>query len=269
MPISALYHFPVKSLQGHSVQSLALDQFGAVNDRRWMLVDGEYQFLSQRRLRSMARLKATATHSCLTIENHRGEAISIAQPGDSAELRQVRVWRDTCTARDAGDTAARWLSEQLQIPVRLVAMGPEYRRPLAPPREQHQVSFADGAPLLLIGQASLDDLNARLPQPVSMLRFRPNLVVSGAAPYAEDQWRRVRIHTAQGPLDFDCTHPCARCAIPGLDPHTGEPGKEPLRTLARYRRGEDGLIYFGQNLAPAFRSAPAASINLGDRVEVE
>ncbi|WP_308365999.1 MULTISPECIES: MOSC N-terminal beta barrel domain-containing protein [unclassified Microbulbifer] len=269
MHISALYHFPVKSLQGHRCESLTLDRFGAVGDRRWMLVDSDNQFVTQRRLRAMARLQATVTGAGVSIRNQSGDRIEVSRPDSSAPTRQVRVWRDTCTARDAGDSAAEWLSEQLQTPVRLVAMGSEYRRPLPPPRDGIQVGFADGAPLLLIGQASLDDLNRRLEEPVSMLRFRPNLVIEGAAPFAEDDWRLIRIHTAGGPLELEGTHPCSRCAIPGLDPDTGRPTKEPLRTLARYRRGEDGQVYFGQNLAPRLSDPHGATIHLGDRVEVE
>ncbi|MCW8127666.1 MOSC domain-containing protein [Microbulbifer halophilus] len=269
MHISALYHFPVKSLQGHPCDSLTLDRFGAAGDRRWMLVDGDNQFVTQRRLRAMARLKATNIHGGLHIENHSGEQIEIDHPGASAPCREVTVWRDTVTARDAGDTAATWLSEQLQTPVRLVAMGDEFRRPLRSPRSRIQVGFADAAPLLLIGQGSLDDLNARLDTPVSTLRFRPNLILDGAAPFAEDDWTRIRIHTATGPLELECTHTCSRCAIPGLDPFTGKPGKEPLRTLARYRRGEGGQIHFGVNLAPLLRDPGGVTINSGDRVEVE
>lgn len=240
MRISTLYHFPVKSLQGHSCESLTLDRFGAAGDRRWMLVDGDDQFVTQRRLRAMARLKATNIGGGVRIEDDRGKQIEIAQPDSSTELRRVTVWGDTVSARDAGDAAAAWLSEQLQTPLRLVAMGEEFSRPLKAPRENRQVGFADGAPLLLIGQTSLDDLNARLEEPVSMLRFRPNLVIDGAAPFAEDDWKLIRIHTATGPLELECTHTCARCAIPGLDPLTGKAGKEPLRTLARYRAGRAG-----------------------------
>jgi len=269
MHISALYHFPVKSLQGHRCDTLALDRFGATGDRRWMLVDGDDQFVTQRRLRAMARLKATHIDGGVRIENDSGGQVEILHPDDSAELRRVTVWRDIVSARDAGDGAAEWLSEQLQTPVRLVAMGPEFRRPLKAPREDRQVGFADGAPLLLTGQASLDDLNGRLQAPVSMLRFRPNLVVDGAAPFAEDGWKLVRIHTATGPLELECTHICSRCAIPGLDPRTGKAGKEPLRTLAGYRRGEDGQIYFGVNLAPRPSDPAGATIRVGDRVEVE
>ncbi|WP_323845481.1 MOSC domain-containing protein [Microbulbifer magnicolonia] len=268
MHISALYQFPIKSLQGHRCESLTLDRFGAAGDRRWMLVDENDQFATQRSLRAMARLKATNTPTGVRIENDAGGRVEVEFP-HAAVRRQVTVWRDTVTARDAGDIAAQWLSEQLQTPVRLVAMGAEFRRPLPAPRQGIQVGFADGAPLLLIGQASLDDLNGRLAEPVAMLRFRPNLVIAGAAPFAEDGWQRIRIHTAGGPLELECTHPCARCAIPGLDPFTGKAGKEPLRTLARYRRGEDGQVYFGVNLAPIMADPAGAVINIGDRVEVE
>lgn len=269
MHISALYHFPIKSLQGHPCDSLTLDRFGAAGDRRWMLVDPDSQFVTQRRLRAMARLKATNIDGGVRIENDRGDRIEIDRPGPDAPRRQVTVWNDTVTASDAGEGAATWLSEQLQTPIRLVAMGDEFHRPLRSPRDRIQVGFADAAPLLLIGQASLDDLNARLDTPVSMLRFRPNLVLEGAAPFAEDGWTQIRIHTASGPLEIECTHTCARCAIPGLDPHTGKAGKEPLRTLAQYRRGGDGQIYFGVNLAPHLSDPAGVTINLGDKVDVE
>ncbi|MFV8781310.1 MOSC domain-containing protein [Microbulbifer sp. SA54] len=270
MHISALYHFPVKSLQGHKGKALAMDVFGAVNDRRWMLVDENNQFLTQRRLRAMAQLKATVTPQGVKLENPEGTSIHIHHPGSEASLRTVRVWNDDVIARDAGDDAASWLSDQLQTAVRLVAMGEEFRRPLQAPRADRQVGFADAAPLLVISQASLDDLNSRLTDPVSMLRFRPNLVVSGCEPFAEDQWKTLTIYTSDGPLILECTHPCARCAIPGLHPFTGRAQKEPLRTLAQYRRSEkDGQIYFGMNLTPAFGIDKAMSIHLGDKVRAE
>nr|WP_029249856.1 MOSC N-terminal beta barrel domain-containing protein [Microbulbifer agarilyticus] len=268
MEISELYHFPVKSLQGHKASRLPLDKFGAMNDRRWMLVDEQNQFVTQRRLRAMAQLKATAIGDGLLLENPQGESLAVAQPDVNAELRDVRVWHDSVTARDAGDTAARWLSAQLHTPVRLVAMGKEFNRPLQSPRSDRQVGFADAAPLLVISQASLDDLNSRLDKPVSMLRFRPNLVISDCAPFAEDEWSTLTVHTAGGPIEFDCTQPCARCAIPGLDPHTGRAQKEPLKTLAQYRRWDDGQIYFGMNLAPAAANQAGFTICVGDKVEV-
>lgn len=269
MEISALYHFPVKSLQGHKCKSLPIDEFGATNDRRWMLVDNDNQFLSQRRLRSMAQLKATVTNEGLRLENLQGSHIDVEQPLSDAVKRVVRVWDDDVTARDAGDRAATWLSEQLGLPVRLVAMGKEFCRPLSAPRQDRQVGFADAAPLLVISQESLDDLNSRLADPVSILRFRPNLVIKGCKPFAEDHWNTLTIHTSDGPLQLDCTHPCARCAIPGLHPFTGRAQKEPLRTLAQYRRWEDGQIYFGMNLAPSLGHQKPVTIHLGDMVSVD
>ena len=268
MEISALYYFPVKSLQGHKCKSLAIDAFGAANDRRWMLVDSDNQFLSQRRLRSMAQLKATVIGEGVRLENPEGAHIEVHRPHSGARTRVVRVWDDDVTACDAGDDAAEWLSEQLQYPVRLVTMGEEFHRPLKHPRADRQVGFADAAPLLVISQESLDDLNARIAEPVSMLRFRPNLVIKGCEPFAEDRWNTLTIHTSDGPLVLDCTHPCARCAIPGLHPFTGRAQKEPLRTLAQYRRWEDGQIYFGMNLAPALGDQKPVTIHLGDKVSV-
>lgn len=267
MKIDSLYLFPVKSLQGHITDSLSLDRYGAVDDRRWMLVDAENRFVTQRRIRHMAQLRATVTPTGVRIQHRDGDEIEITQPGESAPALRVTVWDDAVLARDAGDMAAHWLSERLQTSVRLVAMGAEFHRPLAAPRADRQVGFADAAPLLVISQASLDDLNARLAEPVSMLNFRPNLVVSDCEPFAEDQWTRMIVHTRDGPAAFECTHPCARCAIPGLDPLTGEVRREPLRTLARYRRGEDGQVYFGVNLAPISGATATGTINLGDRVE--
>lgn len=268
MQVSDLFQFPVKSLQGYRTRTLPLDRFGAVDDRRWMLVDTDNQFLTQRRLRRMAQLTTSITARGIRIANRNGDAIEVARPSDGASMLRVRVWDDEVVARDSGEQAARWLSEQLHTQVRLVAIGAEFRRPLAAPRADRQVGFADAAPLLVIGQASLDDLNRRLAEPVSMFNFRPNLVVSGCPAFAEDNWQRMIVHTRDGPVEFECTHPCARCAIPGLDPHSGEIRKEPLRTLARFRRGTDGQIYFGMNLAPRFGNPAGHTINLGDRVEV-
>jgi len=122
------------------------------------------------------------------------------------------------------------------------------------------VSFADGFPLLLISQASLDDLNARLSSPVPMNRFRPNLVVSGCEAFAEDSWRRIRV----GEIEFDVAKPCSRCVMPSIDQASGRKDSEILRVLAGYRRGEDRQTYFGQNLL--YRGS--GEIALGAIVEV-
>ena len=164
------------------------------------------------------------------------------------ERLTVRVWRSVCEAICAGADADAWLSAFLEMPCRLVFMPDEARRPVSAEYAVGEgiVSFADGFPLLLIGEASLADLNARLADPVPMNRFRPNLVVTGLAPFAEDHWTQVRV----GDVLFHVVKSCARCAMTTVEQTTGTAtGPEPLQTLAGYRR-EDGKVMFGQELDP-------------------
>jgi hypothetical protein len=172
----------------------------------------------------------------------------------------VQVWDDVTDAVDAGDVAAEFVSRHLDAAARLLFMPDSTLRQVSLDyaRPGDRVSFADGFPLLLIGQASLDELNRRLPDPVAMVRFRPNIVVSGATPHAEDGWRRLRV----GDVDLDVVKPCARCAVPNVDPETAVAGREPTRTLAGYRRW-DGKIWFGQNVL--HRSAGV--LRVGDPVD--
>jgi hypothetical protein len=158
---------------------------------------------------------------------------------------EVVVWGDAVQASPAGADADAWLSGFLGLPCRLVCFPDDAVRSVDPgfARPSDQVGFADGFPFLLISQASLDDLNGRVDEAVSMLRFRPNLVVDGCDAYAEDDWRRIRI----GDIEFRVAKPCSRCVIPTIDPATGLRGQEPLRTLMSYRR-RDNKVYFGQNL---------------------
>jgi len=248
--LSALYRFPVKSLGGEQLQRAAVDALGLAGDRRWMVVDSSGRFLTQRQLPRMAQIGARwLDEQTLQLSASGQTALQVAVPPANQALRGVTVWRDSLAAPDAGDAAAQWLSALLGRDCRLVHV-PESRArqvDLAYAQPGDRVGFADGFPLLLIGQASLDDLAARVGRPLEMLRFRPNLVVERAAPYAEDGWGRLRI----GEVEFERVKPCSRCAIPTLDPHSGERADdgEPLRTLATYRRDADG-VYFGQNLIP-------------------
>ena len=244
MILTELWRFPVKSLRGARCARLAVDARGGRHDRRWMLVDRQGRFLTQRELPRMALLN-TALHGAALSLWLDGEAPRpVACPADAAEL-PVRVWHDTCLARAVDPAVDAWLSDFLQRDCRLVYLPDDAVRQVDPAyaRPGDQVGFADGFPFLLISQASLDDLNARLDCPVPMQRFRPNLVVDGCAPYAEDQWRRIRI----GELEFRVAKPCSRCIIPTIDPRTAERASEPLRTLSRYRR-RDNKVWFGQNL---------------------
>ncbi|MCM2320329.1 MAG: MOSC domain-containing protein [Pseudomonas sp.] len=247
--LSALYRFPVKSLGGEVLQRAAVDGLGLAGDRRWMVVDAASgRFLTQRQLGRMAQIGARWLDGATLELSVAGRAsLTVAVPPADEALRGVTVWGDSLQAPDAGDAAAAWLSAFLDRDCRLVHVPSSRARQVDTAYAQvgDQVGFADGFPLLLIGQASLDDLAARVGRPLEMLRFRPNLVVEGADPYAEDGWGRLRI----GAVEFERVKPCSRCAIPTLDPHSGERAAdgEPLRTLATYRRDADG-VYFGQNL---------------------
>jgi len=248
MHLSSLYRFPLKAAAGESLQRCASDSLGLLGDRRWMVVAaGTGRFLTQRVLPRMALLQA----------HWQGDtALKLAAPGmpellvrvpDDKTMRCVQVWSANPVVPDAGETAAVWLSDFLGQACRLVYLPEDdgIQVDLDYARLGERTAFSDGFPFLLIGQASLDDLARRVGRPLEMLRFRPNLVVSGAEPYAEDGWKRIRI----GQLTFRVVKPCSRCVIPTLDPATGEraPDREPLNTLLSYRKGPGG-VFFGQNL---------------------
>lgn len=247
--LSALYRYPLKSGKGEPLQQITLDKLGLDGDRRWMLVDeASGRFLTQRAVPQMSQLSAlwNATGG-LTLSAPGRSIIDVPLPGDEAELRGVTIWRDTLRVPDAGDEAGAWLSEFIGKPTRLVHVPVERARTTQAGygRDDDQVAFADGFPLLLIGQASLDDLSSRVGRPLEMLRFRPNLVIEGSEAFAEDGWKRVRI----GDVEFRVVKPCSRCILTTIDPQTGERSadREPLATLQQYRVQEDGAM-FGQNL---------------------
>ena len=247
--LSGLYRYPLKSAAGEALRETMLDALGVQGDRRWMVVDAESgRFLTQRLLTQMTQLQARwlgATHLQLSAPGMAD--LQVVVPDDSAPLRGVTIWRDSFQVPDAGDQAAHWLSQLLGRACRLVQVSEPRARQVdtAYAEVGDKVAFADGFPLLLIGQASLDDLSARVGRPLPMLRFRPNLVVSGSEPYAEDSWKRIRI----GDLEFRVVKGCSRCIMTTLDPQTGERSadREPLATLKTYRERE-GEVYFGQNL---------------------
>lgn len=243
MTLSELWVYPVKSLRGLAVQQWDVDDFGLRHDRRWLVVGADDVGLTQRDFPRMTLITPSVEGDQLTLS---ADGMSSLAVQESGAQRRVRVWNDDVTAEDCGPAAAEWLSDFLGERVSLVYMPDDTFRRIDPEysTEQRRTSFTDGYPFLLISQESLDGLNARLEQPLEMRRFRPNLVVHGApAPHAEDGWTQVTI----GAMEFDVVKPCARCAVPTIDPATGIPGKEPSRTLATYRR-RDGKVYFGQNL---------------------
>ena len=261
--LSELFLYPVKSLGGIAVARWELDAFGLRFDRRWMVVDPAGKFLTQRQHPQMARIRPRLDDGGRLTLSHPDQGEFAVPPADPEAPRlRVQVWSDTVAAVPVGDAADRWLSEAIGVDCRLVWFPDDVKRQVDTRYAflGDRTAFADGFPLLLIGQASLDDLNRRLASPVPMRRFRPNLVVAGAEPYAEDHWQRIRV----GSVPMRVVKPCSRCVITTVDPDTGRrTGQEPLATLAKYRR-RGKHVYFGQNVIHEGRG----ELVVGDMVEV-
>ncbi|GGA87550.1 MOSC domain-containing protein [Arenimonas soli] len=260
--LSAIHVYPVKSCAGLAFESARVLPRGLEHDRRWMLVDPDGKFLTARQLPPLLQVRAVPAGDGLHLQAPGMPPLELGA-GDLAEALPVQVWKSHVVARAAGPGADAWFSRYLGRPVRLVHMGPGEVRQVTSSRGQagDEVSFADAMPLLLVSRAALDALNQRLDQPVPMNRFRPNLVVDGVDAHAEDGWKQVSI----GDVVFDVAKPCTRCVLVTIDADTGQrhEGGEPLRTLTRYRRGEDGVT-FGQLLIPRSRGV----VRRGDAVVV-
>jgi uncharacterized protein YcbX len=272
MHLSALFIYPVKSLRGCAVSSAAVDGLGLAGDRRFLVVDENDRFLTQRAHARMALVETKLDAHRLTLRaDGAGEMTVSRAPDPAAELRAVTVWKsEGLLAEDCGDAPAAWLTEFLGVKSRLVRIGPKFLRPIlkgnvSGPREV--LAFADSVPFLVVGEGSLADLNDRLitkgETPVPMNRFRPNLVVTGAVPYAEDGWPRIRI----GAIAFRAAGPCARCIVTTTDQVTGERHHEPLRMLATYRRDpvDSSEVNFGQNFVHETKSGV---LHVGDAVSL-
>jgi uncharacterized protein len=244
--LSALCIYPVKSCRGVALRAAQLDAWGLQFDRNWMVVNAAGRFLSQRELPQMALIETAIRTDSLHLSAPGAPSLAVPLAPYLGETLTVQIWRDQAQAIDQGEVAAAWFSQVLGQSVRLVRIGTGYSRPVKPALtgSSSAVSFADGYPLLLISEASLADLNARLPETLPMNRFRPNLVISGCEAYAEDSWQQIQING----IAFSLVSPCERCAITTTDQATGSrTSPEPLKTLATYRHRSGGVI-FGQNL---------------------
>lgn len=262
--LASIHIYPLKSCAPLALKSSAVETRGLARDRRWMVVDADGKFLTGREHARLTLIRA--------LPNADG-SLHLDAPGKSGvrvpipEARGVRiataVWGSPVSPLLADENANAWLSTFLGAPVRLVHMDAECVRAVDAKyaRAGDEVSLADGFPLLLVTQAAIDLLNAKLAAPVPTLRFRPNFVVTGTEPHAEDGWKRIRV----GEVEFDVVKPCVRCVFTTVDFERGErdPSGEPLRTLVGYRRGEKGVT-FGQNLIPRGRGV----VRVGDAVTV-
>lgn len=245
--------YPVKSARGIALEAADVLAGGLRHDRRFMVLAESGEFLTQRTHPALALLTTALTRESLVIGEPGGASVEVALVHGGAR-RTVRVrygdgrrWNDDVEAVDVPGDAAELISRHLGEPCTLVFMPDDVVRSVESPygRKGDRVGFADAYPVLLATRASLDDLNARLTEPLPMSRFRPNLVVEGGAPFEEDRHGRVRV----GSMTFRMPKRCARCAVTLVDQETAAIGAEPLRTLAAYRT-DDNKVYFAQNMIP-------------------
>ena len=248
--LTNLYTYPVKSCRGIAHDAVRMDQTGLADDRHWMLVRPNGRFVTQRELPRMALIATTVSAQGLALDAPARQTLRVARDARAATL-DVTVWKFDGRGIDCGDAAARWVSEYLETPLRLVRFDPDAPRVCSPewtPGAKAVTEFSDGFPMLVISRASLAELNSRLPKALPMERFRPNLVIDGVGAYDEDRMHELR---ADG-VTIRIVKPCMRCAITTTDQQKGErDGVEPLQTLKTFRfDAQQRGVAFGQNAIP-------------------
>ena len=283
MNISEINIYPVKSLKGIALDEAVVEKRGLRNDRRWMLTDRNGYFFTQRELPHMAAIRISLNRRGLVASAPGVENLRMPQHPEIKLRQHVTIWQSEVEAHVYDRHVNEWFSEVLKRECRLVLMPDTTERHVNAQfdRGADIVSFADGYPLLLIGEGSLEEVNRRIAEVadrnvrVPMNRFRPNLVVRGSEPFAEDGWARIRV----GRAVFRVVKPCARCVITTVDQAKGEfDGKEPLKTMATFRLAKQVFpetyesygqtangVLFGENLIP---ENPGVAIRVGDEVEV-
>ncbi len=264
LEISGLFVYPIKSLGGISLNTAQVTSRGLEHDRRWMLVDENNRFLSQREIPEMALLYVELTPNGLLVMHKQQPEEFVAVPFlfEANEEAVCTIWDDECQAEFVDTEIDKWFSRILKRKCRLVYM-PKNSKRIVDQRyaaPDQITSFADAFSFLLIAEASLEELNSRLQEPVLMDRFRPNLVFSGGEAFQEDQMAHFQINN----FNFYGVKPCARCPVITIDQESGISGKEPLKTLATYRK-KNNKIYFGQNLV----HEGEGSISLGDELVIK
>ncbi|KRC82990.1 hypothetical protein D3C87_325760 [compost metagenome] len=283
--ILSLHIYPIKSCAGIDLGESPIDRAGLAQDRRWMLIGADGKFMTQRQWPSMALIRTALDAEALRVSAPGMPDLDVALDGSGLEpgAETVDVWSDTISARRESAAAGQWFTDFLKTPCRLLKVDVQAQRTAKPDwvsrwadahpdladafAGSHHFGFADGFPLLVANQASLDDLNARLrakgEPPVPMDRFRPNIVVEGEwEAYDEDHTAMITVADVR--MAF--VKPCTRCSIPDIDQRTARQHDEPGRTLAGYRNLDIGVV-FGQN---AILDAPAgARLKVGDAVEIE
>lgn len=248
LKLADIFIYPIKSLGGISLQTVKVEQRGLQFDRRWMLVDKNGMFLTQREYPQMALLQVNIKDDTLEVSHKIKNIPNLQLPISnlpSSNSIVVNIWNDVVIAKNVSRDADMWFTEVLNLDCHLVFMDEDSDRQTDTKYfpEPKQVSFADAYPFLIIGQESLNELNKKLKEPLLMNRFRPNFVFSGGEPFIEDTWKDFMI----GELKFRAVKPCSRCVIPTINPDTAEKGSEPLETLAKFRK-VGNKVMFGQNV---------------------
>lgn len=261
--LSQIWIYPVKSLGGISLKSSNVLEKGLEFDRRYMLVTENNVFMTQRTFPQMAFFLPEIIGDNLII-HWKSDVLTIPLvPEQKGNLLSADVWNDSIQVAEMDQAYNQWFSERVGIKCKMVFFPEGNARPVNPNYQvkDEQVSLADGYPFLIIGEEAHAHLNLKLSAPVPMNRFRPNLIFAGGQPNEEDRWRNFRI----GENRFIGVKPCERCVVTTVNHITGEMGKEPLATLSTYRRGENGKVYFGQNvIAEDFKK-----IEVGQKITVE
>jgi len=264
MQISEIYIYPIKSLGGISVKKTTLTSRGLAFDRRFMLTNLKGQFMTQRSNRRMALLTTKIEGTNLIVQDRSYPLSKIEfplTPIHFSKQQEVTIWKDTCMGQVLHQGINQWFSKRLGQACQLVYMPNDSNRLIDATyrKGKEVVSFADGYPILLFGQSGMDDLNKRLKKPVSIDRFRANIIFTGGQPFAEDQWKRFKI----GKQLFRMTKPCVRCNVPNINQQTGNIEKEPNRTLATFRK-KNNKICVGVNVC--WEGKGGASIKVGDEI---
>ena len=258
--VTALNIYPVKSLAGIQLDSSELDSMGLLYDRRWMIVSPEGKFITQRTHPKMALIKTAIEEGQLTLSKEGMDDHLVPKAGINSEVIEVTIWRDTLRVLRVSDATDSWISEALGTPCHLVYISDKVMRQcnLDYANKGDQTGFADAYPLLLLSEASLQDLNARMDETVDMRRFRPNIVIAGCEPYAEDKMTSFTISN----IPMRGVKLCDRCTVPTVDPDTGErASKEPIATLLTYRKW-DNQVFFGMNVI----HEKSGNIKVGDQL---
>lgn len=246
MEVTGLFIYPIKSIGGISLSECDLDRFGLQWDRRWMLVDDQNKFITQREDARLAQIKSQLENDGFRLNAPGMTELFLPFKEKAQGELEVRLFGLPSPATLLAQVYGDWFSAFLGKPTRLVFMADHQRRLVDShfAKNQQTVAFSDGFPLLLISEDSLADFNRFLDVPIGHERFRPNIVIRGVEPYAEDQWKKIKI----GDQIMDVVKPCSRCVIPSIDPETTKKNRSVIDALVEQRKGDDGKVYFGQNL---------------------